>query len=212
MPNTVASRRVTVFGRSRRRLLRVHLGPPVERDGLQRRLLRAHQVTRARPVAAVGGRIDDELRAVAHPIERDHRLVVDGACGPGIAVADGRAHQRGQGHEGVRGGHQRLDRRRVPHITQHELEAGMRAEVQERALPEHEVVERGDGVARLQKPAAKDGSDIAGGPRDENAHRAGRMRWRCGRVKQPATAPRSDRSRQTRVPAHVPGTRARRIP
>jgi hypothetical protein len=45
--------------------------------------------------------------------------------------------------------------------------------MEERALPEHEVVERGDGVSRLQEPAAKDGADIAGGPRDENAHRAG---------------------------------------
>ncbi len=152
------------------RALGVDLGAAVQRDRLERRFLGAEHLSRACAVAAVGVREHDELRRAPQSQQQEHRVEVHGPGQQRVAVAGGSADHRREGQHCVRVSQDSTHQSLVSDVAAHELEARVRAEVEQRRHAVGQVVEHGDAMARGEQHLAEHAPQVARTTRHQNPH------------------------------------------
>jgi len=121
-------------------------------------------------VARIGGRVDQLLAGADTGGRGDHGVLVQGACGDRIFLAERRADQGGQRDDHVGFRHQFVEQALVAGVATNGIEAVILAAGRQGGVAAGEGVEHRDFVPFLEKRRSKNGADVTGASGDEHAH------------------------------------------
>ena len=85
-----------------------------------------------------------------------------------IAIAERSPHQRGERDDNVMGGDKPRHQSFIPTVAPHHIETVEVATFGECALPKHEVVHHGDGMAGGEQMRNESGAEVSGSAGDED--------------------------------------------